>query len=124
MPKPTNVRVTAVEAELEFAIQPDRTGRQRFHQLVRTVGLGEPPAYHVPENLQEEGTEDSGHSAELSSEGILADCDEKERGENKKTRNDIIHNENRRQGPTDKYKMLRQIRQGNAKQCMEELKAM
>ncbi|EPQ05263.1 Ezrin [Myotis brandtii] len=39
----------------------------------------EPVAYHVHENLQEEGTEDSGYSAKLSSEGILDDRNEEKR---------------------------------------------
>ncbi|ELK34813.1 Ezrin [Myotis davidii] len=108
----------------------------------------EPVAYHVRENLQEEGAEDSGYSAELSSEGILDDRHEEKRvteaeknlrvqqqlmtlsselsqarDENKRTHNDIIHNENMRQG-RDKYKTLRQIRQGNTKQRIDEFEAM
>lgn len=45
------------------------------------------------------------------------------RDENKRTHNDIIHNENMRQG-RDKYKTLRQIRQGNTKQRIDEFEAM
>lgn len=45
------------------------------------------------------------------------------RDENKKTQNDIIHTENMRQG-RDKYKTLRQIRQGNTKQRIDEFEAM
>lgn len=45
------------------------------------------------------------------------------RDENKKTHNDIIHSENMRQG-RDKYKTLRQIRQGNTKQRIDEFEAM
>ncbi|XP_077474011.1 radixin-like [Stigmatopora argus] len=41
MPKPTNVRVTTMDAELEFAIQPSTTGKQLFDQVVKTVGLRE-----------------------------------------------------------------------------------
>ncbi|EPQ09310.1 Ezrin [Myotis brandtii] len=41
------------------------------------------------------------------------------RDENKRTHNDIIHKENMRQG-RDKYKTLRQIRQDNTKQHIEE----
>ncbi|KAM8854857.1 radixin-like isoform 1-T1 [Spinachia spinachia] len=41
MPKPINVRVTTMDAELEFAIQPNTTGKQLFDQVVNTVGLRE-----------------------------------------------------------------------------------
>ncbi|XP_072310538.1 ezrin b [Eucyclogobius newberryi] len=41
MPKPVNVRVTSVDAELEFAIQPSTTGKQLFDQVVKTIGLRE-----------------------------------------------------------------------------------
>ena len=33
MPKPVNVRVTTIDAELEFAIQPKTTGKQLFDQV-------------------------------------------------------------------------------------------
>lgn len=33
MPKPVNVRVTTMDAELEFAIQPSTTGKQLFDQV-------------------------------------------------------------------------------------------
>lgn len=45
------------------------------------------------------------------------------RDENKRTHNDILHSENMRQG-RDKYKTLRQIRQGNTKQRIDEFEAM
>jgi hypothetical protein len=35
MPKPVNVRVTTIDAELEFAIQPNTTGKQLFDQVAR-----------------------------------------------------------------------------------------
>ena len=41
MPKPVNVRVTTIDAELEFAIQPNTTGKQLFDQVVKTIGLRE-----------------------------------------------------------------------------------
>uniref|UniRef100_A0A7N8XFQ0 Ezrin b n=2 Tax=Mastacembelus armatus TaxID=205130 RepID=A0A7N8XFQ0_9TELE len=36
-----NVRVTTMDAELEFAIQPSTTGKQLFDQVVKTIGLRE-----------------------------------------------------------------------------------
>ncbi|XP_041353815.1 radixin-like isoform X2 [Gigantopelta aegis] len=41
MPKPVNVRVVTMDAELEFAIQPSTTGKQLFDQVVKTIGLRE-----------------------------------------------------------------------------------
>jgi len=41
MPKPVNVRVTTIDAELEFAIQQGTTGKQLFDQVVKTIGLRE-----------------------------------------------------------------------------------
>ncbi|XP_023220063.1 moesin/ezrin/radixin homolog 1-like isoform X1 [Centruroides sculpturatus] len=41
MPKPVNVRVTTMDAELEFTIQPSTTGKQLFDQVVKTIGLRE-----------------------------------------------------------------------------------
>uniref|UniRef100_UPI00358F6E36 radixin-like n=1 Tax=Myxine glutinosa TaxID=7769 RepID=UPI00358F6E36 len=41
MPKPINVRVTTVDAELEFAIHSNTTGKQLFDQVVKTIGLRE-----------------------------------------------------------------------------------
>uniref|UniRef100_A0AAR2JU31 FERM domain-containing protein n=1 Tax=Pygocentrus nattereri TaxID=42514 RepID=A0AAR2JU31_PYGNA len=40
-PSQINVRVTTMDAELEFAIQPNTTGKQLFDQVVKTVGLRE-----------------------------------------------------------------------------------
>ena len=34
MPKAVNVRVTTIDAELEFAIQPNTTGKQLFDQVI------------------------------------------------------------------------------------------
>lgn len=45
------------------------------------------------------------------------------RDETKKTHNDLLHTENMRVG-RDKYKTLRQIRQGNTKQRIDEFEAM
>ncbi|ESO10615.1 hypothetical protein HELRODRAFT_185255 [Helobdella robusta] len=41
MPKTVNVRVTTMDAELEFAIQNTTTGKQLFDQVVKTIGLRE-----------------------------------------------------------------------------------
>uniref|UniRef100_A0A4W5LIX0 Moesin a n=1 Tax=Hucho hucho TaxID=62062 RepID=A0A4W5LIX0_9TELE len=41
MPGPMFVRVTTMDAELEFAIQPNTTGKQLFDQVVKTIGLRE-----------------------------------------------------------------------------------
>uniref|UniRef100_G3U5Q0 Moesin n=1 Tax=Loxodonta africana TaxID=9785 RepID=G3U5Q0_LOXAF len=40
-PQHINVRVTTMDAELEFAIQPNTTGKQLFDQVVKTIGLRE-----------------------------------------------------------------------------------
>ncbi|XP_017489838.1 PREDICTED: moesin/ezrin/radixin homolog 1-like [Rhagoletis zephyria] len=39
--KSLNVRVTTMDAELEFAIQHTTTGKQLFDQVVKTIGLRE-----------------------------------------------------------------------------------
>ncbi|XP_068601153.1 moesin-like [Brachionichthys hirsutus] len=41
MPKTLSVRVTTMDAELEFAIQANTTGKQLFDQVVKTIGLRE-----------------------------------------------------------------------------------
>lgn len=41
IPGLVNVRVTTMDAELEFAIQPNTTGKQLFDQVVKTIGLRE-----------------------------------------------------------------------------------
>lgn len=45
------------------------------------------------------------------------------RDDTKKTQNDMLHAENVRAG-RDKYKTLRQIRQGNTKQRIDEFESM
>lgn len=41
MPKAIEVRVTTMDAELEFKIQPNTTGKQLIDQVVKTIGLRE-----------------------------------------------------------------------------------
>uniref|UniRef100_A0AAZ3P7V1 FERM domain-containing protein n=1 Tax=Oncorhynchus tshawytscha TaxID=74940 RepID=A0AAZ3P7V1_ONCTS len=41
LPPQVNVRVTTMDAELEFAVQPSTTGKQLFDQVVKTIGLRE-----------------------------------------------------------------------------------
>lgn len=41
MPKKINIRVTTMDAELEFHIQPNTTGKMLFDQVVKTIGLRE-----------------------------------------------------------------------------------
>ncbi|XP_074516013.1 ezrin a [Sebastes fasciatus] len=41
MPKTVNVRVTTMDAELEFSFHPNTTGKQLFDQVARTIGLRE-----------------------------------------------------------------------------------
>ncbi|UJR22523.1 hypothetical protein I4U23_025572 [Adineta vaga] len=40
-PKPVTVRVVTMDSELEFAIQPNTTGKQLFDQVVKNIGLRE-----------------------------------------------------------------------------------
>ncbi|PAA49814.1 hypothetical protein BOX15_Mlig010337g3, partial [Macrostomum lignano] len=41
MGKPINVKVTTMDAELEFSIQSNTSGKQLFDQVVKTIGLRE-----------------------------------------------------------------------------------
>uniref|UniRef100_A0A3P9NQD0 Ezrin b n=1 Tax=Poecilia reticulata TaxID=8081 RepID=A0A3P9NQD0_POERE len=41
VPLQVNVRVTTMDAELEFAIQPSTTGKQLFDQVLKTIGVRE-----------------------------------------------------------------------------------
>uniref|UniRef100_A0A8B9HW52 Moesin-like n=1 Tax=Astyanax mexicanus TaxID=7994 RepID=A0A8B9HW52_ASTMX len=102
-----------------------------------------------PESDHDENDESSAEaSAELTSAGTVQDRSEEQRmteteknehlqkrllalsseladarDESMKTENDLIHAENVRQG-RDKYKTLRQIRQGNTKQRIDEFESM
>uniref|UniRef100_A0A8B9HWZ4 Moesin-like n=1 Tax=Astyanax mexicanus TaxID=7994 RepID=A0A8B9HWZ4_ASTMX len=85
-----------------------------------------------PESDHDENDESSAEaSAELTSKNehlqkrLLALSSElaDARDESMKTENDLIHAENVRQG-RDKYKTLRQIRQGNTKQRIDEFESM
>uniref|UniRef100_A0A4W6DJZ3 Ezrin a n=1 Tax=Lates calcarifer TaxID=8187 RepID=A0A4W6DJZ3_LATCA len=100
------------------------------------------------ESDHEHSEENSTYSAELQTQGIndhrheeerLTEAEKNERlqrqlkalsselaqaqDENKKTQNDLLHAENVRVG-RDKYKTLRQIRQGNTKQRIDEFEAL
>lgn len=108
-----------------------------------------PPVIPPTENEHDEHDENNAEaSAELSSDGVMNHRSEEERvtetqknervkkqlqalsselaqarDETKKTQNDVLHAENVKAG-RDKYKTLRQIRQGNTKQRIDEFEAM
>ncbi|ETE73651.1 Radixin, partial [Ophiophagus hannah] len=108
-----------------------------------------PPVIPPTDNEHDEQDENNAEaSAELASEGIMNHRSEEERitetqknervkkqlqalsselaqarDETKKTQNDVLHAENVKAG-RDKYKTLRQIRQGNTKQRIDEFEAM
>ncbi|KAM6960739.1 ezrin a [Aplochiton taeniatus] len=100
------------------------------------------------EESHENSEENSTYSAELTSQGIDDHRQEEERvteaeknerlqkqllalsseladarDDSKKTQNDLLHTENMRAG-RDKYKTLRQIRQGNTKQRVDEFESL
>ncbi|EMP35912.1 Radixin [Chelonia mydas] len=107
-----------------------------------------PPVIPPTENEHDEHDENNAEaSAELSSDGVMNHRSEEERvtetqknervkkqlqtlsselaqarDETKKTQNDVLHAENVKAG-RDKYKTLRQIRQGNTKQRIDEFEA-
>lgn len=63
------------------------------------------------------------HHILLSSVQALSSELAEARDDTKKTQNDMLHAENVRAG-RDKYKTLRQIRQGNTKQRIDEFESM
>ncbi|XP_062282256.1 moesin-like isoform X2 [Scomber scombrus] len=124
---------------------------QRTKEELKTklMGVHIQDSVHPPMHDHDETDESSAEaSAELTSPGMVRDRSEEERvteaqknqrlqknlkflstelagavDESKKTPNDMIHAENVRVG-RDKYKTLRQIRQGNTKQRIDEFESM
>ncbi|KAL1763882.1 Moesin, partial [Sigmodon hispidus] len=95
------------------------------------TAMNTPHVAEPAENEQDEQDENGAEaSAELRADAMAKDRSEEERTteaeknehESKKTANDMIHAENMRQG-RDKYKTLRQIRQGNTKQRIDEFES-
>lgn len=134
-----------------FAAQEDLEKTKEELKTVMSAPPPPPPPPVIPptENEHDEHDENSAEaSAELSSEGVMNHRSEEERvtetqknervkkqlqalsselaqarDETKKTQNDVLHAENVKAG-RDKYKTLRQIRQGNTKQRIDEFEAM
>uniref|UniRef100_A0A3P8VTD0 Ezrin a n=1 Tax=Cynoglossus semilaevis TaxID=244447 RepID=A0A3P8VTD0_CYNSE len=127
--------------------------KEELH-LVRTNTSSTPNAHASSssssdsESDHEHSEDNSTYSAELQTQGIndhrneeyrLTEAEKNERlqkqlmalrsdlakshDENKATKNDLIHSENKR-ARRDKYKTLRQIRQGNTKQRIDEFEAL
>ncbi|XP_075914510.1 radixin-like [Petromyzon marinus] len=128
----------------------DRT-KEELKVVTSSPAAGALPHTEAP-GEHEEGDDLGGHeaSAELSSEGVsvsqhrseeerLTEAQKNERvqkqlqaltselaharDDSKKTSNDVLHAENVKAG-RDKYKTLKQIRQGNTKQRIDEFEAM
>ncbi|XP_051012401.1 radixin isoform X2 [Acomys russatus] len=135
-----------------FAAQEDLEKTKEELKTVMSAPPPPPPPVIPPtenEHEHDEHDENSAEaSAELSSEGVMDHRSEEERvtetqknervkkqlqalsselaqarDETKKTQNDVLHAENVKAG-RDKYKTLRQIRQGNTKQRIDEFEAM
>ncbi|TMS06099.1 Radixin [Larimichthys crocea] len=115
---------------------------EKTREELKTAMMAPPAPEH------DEQDEASEASAELLSEGVTSHRSEEERmteaqkndrvkkqlqalsselaearDDTKKTQNDMLHAENVRAG-RDKYKTLRQIRQGNTKQRIDEFESM
>uniref|UniRef100_A0A7N8YPD5 Moesin-like n=1 Tax=Mastacembelus armatus TaxID=205130 RepID=A0A7N8YPD5_9TELE len=133
-------RAMMVEADLEQTKEELKTKLMGVH-IQESVH----PHMHEHDETDESSAE---ASAELTSPGMVRDRSEEERvtetqknqrlqknlkflstelagavDESKKTPNDLIHAENVKAG-RDKYKTLRQIRQGNTKQRIDEFESM
>ncbi|KAI1242002.1 hypothetical protein IHE44_0005514 [Lamprotornis superbus] len=134
-----------------FAAQEDLEKTKEELKSVMSAPPPPPPPPVIPptENEHDEHDENNAEaSAELSSDGVMNHRSEEERvtetqknervkkqlqalsselaqarDETKKTQNDVLHAENVKAG-RDKYKTLRQIRQGNTKQRIDEFEAM
>ncbi|XP_025070673.1 radixin isoform X3 [Alligator sinensis] len=134
-----------------FAAQEDLEKTKEELKTVMSAPPPPPPPPVIPptENEHDEHDENNAEaSAELSSDGVTNHRSEEERvtetqknervkkqlqalsselaqarDETKKTQNDVLHAENVKAG-RDKYKTLRQIRQGNTKQRIDEFEAM
>ncbi|XP_062949371.1 radixin isoform X2 [Cynocephalus volans] len=134
-----------------FAAQEDLEKTKEELKTVMSAPPPPPPPLVIPptENEHDEHDENNAEaSAELSNEGVMNHRSEEERvtetqknervkkqlqalsselaqarDETKKTQNDVLHAENVKAG-RDKYKTLRQIRQGNTKQRIDEFEAM
>uniref|UniRef100_A0A8D0LQM9 Radixin n=1 Tax=Sus scrofa TaxID=9823 RepID=A0A8D0LQM9_PIG len=134
-----------------FAAQEDLEKTKEELKTVMSAPPPPPPPPVVPptENEHDEHDENNAEaSAELSNDGVMNHRSEEERvtetqknervkkqlqalsselaqarDETKKTQNDVLHAENVKAG-RDKYKTLRQIRQGNTKQRIDEFEAM
>ncbi|XP_032410594.1 moesin b isoform X5 [Xiphophorus hellerii] len=133
-------RALMVEADLE---------RTKDELKTKLMGVQIQNSVHPHMHEHDETDESSAEaSAELTAPGMVRDRSEEERvteaqknqrlqknlkflstelaravDESKKTPNDLIHAENVRAG-RDKYKTLRQIRQGNTKQRIDEFESM
>ncbi|KAF7652572.1 hypothetical protein LDENG_00094620 [Lucifuga dentata] len=133
-------RAMMVEADLE---------QSKEELKIKLMGVHIQDSVHAHMHEHDETDESSAEaSAELTSPGMVRDRSEEERmteaqknqrlqdnlkvlstelagavDESKKTPNDLIHAENVKAG-RDKYKTLRQIRQGNTKQRTDEFESM
>ncbi|KAK2497540.1 hypothetical protein MC885_009322, partial [Smutsia gigantea] len=134
-----------------FAAQEDLEKTKEELKTVMSAPPPPPPPPVIPptENEHDEHDENNAEaSAELSNDGVMNHRSEEDRvtetqknervkkqlqalsselaqarDESKKTQNDVLHAENVKAG-RDKYKTLRQIRQGNTKQRIDEFEAM
>uniref|UniRef100_A0A3B3Z6W8 FERM domain-containing protein n=1 Tax=Periophthalmus magnuspinnatus TaxID=409849 RepID=A0A3B3Z6W8_9GOBI len=120
--------------------------REELHMVMVTPPPPPPPPMY--DHLDDNSDNEDSHSAQLHNDGIEQHRNEEERlteaeknqrvqeqlkaltselaqarDESKKTANDILHSQNVREG-RDKYKTLRQIRQGNTKQRIDEFEAL